>query len=807
MDWGLTMKTQVDIKLLNGSKQEVTYETVETVGMPLADGTGEQTFTAGEPLDNILVALDFANGDQQVDAPEGYVVRSAVILKPESLKPENIKKNVDVCGVVGELIGDTEERTVNLDFSVGSVETELLPLTPYDDFSFHSEFRIYGVQDAAPYTLTVGETYFVEWDGEVRECVAQDAGALVPGMVYLGNGAKWLLPGNGEKFVIGTANNGYALYGSVEDNEAGGSHTVRIYQLTEGSDTSDMVVTPTSEGKVMSKVTITKPEGAEQVIAKGETLAGIPGEYVTPGTTKEIEPYFGNCLITDNPEEVSALLSDPSNIGKYVKYTGEMGDFTSGQVYKVVDEYEAARRSPATAVEVTSDTVLTATLEGCKVGDLVVAAFAIRSDLVSLSDGWVLISTSQGESGINPTFALAYEQTLSFAYKYATSATEEITVTQATAARIYINMVSLNGAVAFEDAGYQYQDNSAVDSCLAATFTRPEGKLVLWALTKMYWGSASWQVSNDAALIQGTSSTAPRLLLAIDTSTDESVTFTSGANNTTDVYMCGALSIELEPSVRLIEVDKSEVPTIDQNVTADGDERWNEVVIKKPETLVPENIAKGVDVGGVIGALAGITKEITPDFSAGNHTVTAEGDELWGEVIIKKPSTLVAGNIKSGVNIAGIAGSLVSYNVVVKQISGSTATSGNKTIFTSSELSKIGFANASKKFALLFTLDSGLPDYGHNALAYNLIRYPYLVDASSDVYGIAQQYSRAGKYSSYSSISNAITNIATSPWTGTTVNNSMFYLNGALVYNLGSSMKLSLNASTSAKYIAIAGCY
>lgn len=171
---------------------------------------------------------------------------------------------------------EPEERTVELNFPSVSVETDILPLTHYEDFRFNSDFLIYGVQTIAPYTLTAGETYFVEWDGSVNKCVAQNAEAF--GMVYLGNGANWGLPGKGEKFVIGAANNGYALYGSIEDTAPGNSHTVRIYRMAEAN--ADMIIMPSADGKVMSKVTVKKPEMLiPENVADGVNIGGVIGAF------------------------------------------------------------------------------------------------------------------------------------------------------------------------------------------------------------------------------------------------------------------------------------------------------------------------------------------------------------------------------------------------------------------------------------------------------------------------------------------------------------------------------------------------
>ena len=76
------MKTKYNVKLLDVNRQEVTYSGIETITLPDADSTGVKKFTAGDPLDSVSIVPNFSEGDQTVDAPEGYVVRGAVIKKP-----------------------------------------------------------------------------------------------------------------------------------------------------------------------------------------------------------------------------------------------------------------------------------------------------------------------------------------------------------------------------------------------------------------------------------------------------------------------------------------------------------------------------------------------------------------------------------------------------------------------------------------------------------------------------------------------------------------------------------------------------
>ena len=68
-------------------------------GVSVGDVTGSVIIP--ETLENVPVTLDFSGGDQTITAPDGAVVKSAIIQKPETLIPENIAKDVEIAGVVG----------------------------------------------------------------------------------------------------------------------------------------------------------------------------------------------------------------------------------------------------------------------------------------------------------------------------------------------------------------------------------------------------------------------------------------------------------------------------------------------------------------------------------------------------------------------------------------------------------------------------------------------------------------------------------------------------------------------------------
>lgn len=82
-----------------------------------------------------------------------------------------------------------------------------------------------------------------------------------------------------------------------------------------------------------------------------------------------------------------------------------------------------------------------------------------------------------------------------------------------------------------------------------------------------------------------------------------------------------------------------------------------------PETLVPGNLANGVVVGDVKGALSVpqvVETTIDPDFSAGNMEVVPDNGKVFSKVGILKPANLFPENIAKDVDIAGVVGTLES---------------------------------------------------------------------------------------------------------------------------------------------------
>lgn len=98
-----------------------------------------------------------------------------------------------------------------------------------------------------------------------------------------------------------------------------------------------------------------------------------------------------------------------------------------------------------------------------------------------------------------------------------------------------------------------------------------------------------------------------------------------------------------------------------QVVTPASGKHLTKVTITKPATLAAGNIKSGVNIGGVTGTLSPAkteqAKTVDLAMASGNQVVSPDSGEVLSSVTITKPATLVASNIKKGVTIGGVAGS------------------------------------------------------------------------------------------------------------------------------------------------------
>ena len=120
------------IVIKNPLGEDVVYGDYKKIRLNKKSGI-KVIYSEGEAIENVPIELNFSNGTNQiVSAPNGYLVKSAIILKPDDLIPDNIIKGVEIGGVEGALIiPQGEEITITPDFSEGNIE-----FLPNDDYMY-----------------------------------------------------------------------------------------------------------------------------------------------------------------------------------------------------------------------------------------------------------------------------------------------------------------------------------------------------------------------------------------------------------------------------------------------------------------------------------------------------------------------------------------------------------------------------------------------------------------------------------------------------------------------------------------------
>ena len=209
--------------------------------------------------------------------------------------------------------------------------------------------------------------------------------------------------------------------------------------------------------------------------------------------------------------------------------------------------------------DVDSATTLDTTIT-CEIGDLLLAQIIVRSALTLPTD-WTLLRTI-------PAVETSTNQTLSFAYKRATSTSETLTVTQATAGRIYTNLVRLSNAVSISYIQSCEKTGTSIKSISSTKPVTPN--MVIWGAASATWNTSSpygdWTYSPSTldyySLPQA--SRQPRLGTFVDSNGAGERTFTTPVDSST-VIMCGAVEIVGDEVAR-----KGDIPTKTSQLTNDS---------------------------------------------------------------------------------------------------------------------------------------------------------------------------------------------------------------------------------------------
>lgn len=111
-----------DAVILSYSQNPDLYENIPKVWLTHPTSTEDEPvlvpFTYGEAVSK-EIEPDFSGGDMVVPIEEGELVTEMTVNKPDTLLPKNIRIGIEVAGVTGEFLGDTEEATVELAMADG----------------------------------------------------------------------------------------------------------------------------------------------------------------------------------------------------------------------------------------------------------------------------------------------------------------------------------------------------------------------------------------------------------------------------------------------------------------------------------------------------------------------------------------------------------------------------------------------------------------------------------------------------------------------------------------------------------------
>ena len=121
----------------------------------------------------------------------------------------------------------------------------------------------------------------------------------------------------------------------------------------------------------------------------------------------------------------------------------------------------------------------------------------------------------------------------------------------------------------------------------------------------------------------------------------------------------GSAKTELEITTNLMMERGDQTIAPEDSAT----QTMSKVIVKKPETLISSNIRSGVEIGGVVGDFTGegLTEKSKTEplnMSEGNQIINPDAGTTMSQVTIIKPDTFIPENIKKDVNIGGIIGTL-----------------------------------------------------------------------------------------------------------------------------------------------------
>lgn len=187
-----------------------------------------------------------------------------------------------------------------------------------------------------PFTLELGKTYKVIWDGNEFTSSAWDASAVMSDSVAVGNGSAFSFPSNEEPFIIAYTLDVEVLFVSLTDAEPT-EHTVAVYQVGEESGGEEETASPiVLKDRTGTGIEYEDVEGVRVFDKDGNAYVFVPPaeseektvELDFSGGAMEITPSAGKLLSKVGIPVPGNLL--PENIAKDVDIAGVVGTHEGG---------------------------------------------------------------------------------------------------------------------------------------------------------------------------------------------------------------------------------------------------------------------------------------------------------------------------------------------------------------------------------------------------------------------------------------------------------------------------------------------
>lgn len=288
-------------------------KTLRTIVLPIIPrAKPSEVIPSGATEEDKVVELDMTYGDQVVNASAGKHMESVTVLKPDTLIPSNIKKNVEIAGIVG-----TMEPT--------AVEANL-------------KHKLYNVAENGSYTITPDEGF----DGMTEVFL----NVKVPAILVDAALQEKTIVQNGEY----TPAAGYDGFKKIIVDVPVTGEEYKSQDKTVSPSTSEQVVTPDTDFDGLSSVTVGAVTSsideniAAENIKAGISILGVAGSYSPEGFTtqsKTVSPSTSEQKVTPDGDydgldsvTVEAVTSSidenikPENIKAGVEVLGVTGACT-----------------------------------------------------------------------------------------------------------------------------------------------------------------------------------------------------------------------------------------------------------------------------------------------------------------------------------------------------------------------------------------------------------------------------------------------------------------------------------------------